>query len=166
MVVVSHRIFIGMGSNVDAHFYINQGIEELKALFGDIAISDVYESESVGFDGDNFLNLVVQAQTHLSVEAVVAQLKAIERRQGRPDNARKFSPRTLDLDLLLYDQEICLHPVQLPRAEIMTNAFVLLPLADMAPDLQHPVAKQTMATLWQQYSKQQQLWKVELNRTI
>ena len=84
------------------------------------------------------------ATTNMALVDVCALLKQIERDNGRQANDKKFSPRTLDLDLLFYDDVICESPAQLPRDEITKNAFVLQPLAEVAPDFYHPVAKQTI----------------------
>ncbi|MCH1918469.1 2-amino-4-hydroxy-6-hydroxymethyldihydropteridine diphosphokinase [Shewanella sp. A3A] len=155
------KIYISIGSNIEPHRYIRLAIKELTQLLGPLALSSVYESEAVGFNGDNFLNMVVAADTDLAVDELVHQFKQIERRNGRAANAQKFAPRTLDLDLLLYDNQVISSPVVLPRAEILTNAFVLWPLAELAPQLQHPTTAMSYQTLWQQYDKsQQRLWPI------
>jgi len=129
--------------------------------FGDLELSRVFESESVGFSGDNFYNLVVKAHTPLSVAQVCEALKAIEQECGRQRQSEKFSPRTLDLDLLTFDKVVCTHPVILPREEITYNAFVLQPMADLVPNEKHPVTQQSYAEMWQQYDKtKQHLWPV------
>jgi 2-amino-4-hydroxy-6-hydroxymethyldihydropteridine diphosphokinase len=115
----------------------------------------------VGFAGGNFYNLVVELKTDLTAAALIARLKAIEIEHGRAENAPKFAPRTLDLDLLLYDQLVD-ENINLPRAEITENAFVLKPLAELAPHLKHPVLDETYQTLWASYPKEKQkLWKIE-----
>jgi 2-amino-4-hydroxy-6-hydroxymethyldihydropteridine diphosphokinase len=116
----------------------------------------------VGFEGDNFLNLVAGLDTDQEVHDVNRQLHAIEDAHGRQRNGPRFSPRTLDLDLLLYDDLILSEDkLQLPRDEITHNAFVLRPLADIAPDLRHPVTGQTMAELWQAFDQtSQRLWPI------
>lgn len=158
------QIFISIGSNINKEHYVRAAIVELTALFGPLVISNVYESEPVGFTGNNFYNLVVGANTHLSLENVCKILKDIEKNHGRTESDKKFAPRTLDLDLLVYDDIICQSPAQLPRDEITKNAFVLWPFAEVAAGFVHPVEQQTIATLWRQYDKSQQhLWKVEFN---
>ena len=136
---------------------------DMRACFSAVQQSSLYESQAVGFDGDNFINLVVSAQTDKSIEAVVDCLHEIEARHGRDRLGPKFSSRTLDLDLLLYDDIVCKeHGIHVPREEILYNAFVLYPLAEIAPDLKHPTEQQTMAQLWQQFDKgKQKIWKVE-----
>ena len=156
------RIFISIGSNIEAEHYFNAALKALSTSFSNLCLSSVFESEAVGFDGSNFLNMVVAADTQLDIAQVVAVFKRIEQDNGRKVGAKKFSPRTLDLDLLLYDDCVVSAPVELPRAEITTNAFVLWPLAEIAPNLAHPVEQQTYQTLWDNYDKsQQKLWPIE-----
>lgn len=145
------RIYIGAGSNIDREYYIRAGWLALQQVFPLCVCSAVYESAAVGFPGDPFYNCVIEAETSLSVTDVAAALRQIEFAHGRPLDARKFSGRTLDLDLLAYDQVIMATPVQLPRYEIQTNAFVLRPFAELAPSWCHPVLGVTLAELWQRY---------------
>ncbi|WP_416305508.1 2-amino-4-hydroxy-6-hydroxymethyldihydropteridine diphosphokinase [Neptunicella sp. SCSIO 80796] len=160
------QIYISLGSNIERHQHITAGLDALEQAFSTIQISSVYESEAVGFAGSHFYNLVAAASTSMSAEQVVQVLKQIEDNNGRVRGGKKFSPRTLDLDLLLYDDLVCEQPVQLPRNEILFNAFVLLPLAEIAADSIHPIKQVNYATLWQQYDKSQQnLWPVEFKWT-
>lgn len=155
------RIYISLGSNIEPSRYLKAGLLSLREHFGPLQLSSMYESEAVGFNGRNFLNMVACAQTHLNIAEVVAQFKQIEQNHGRLVGAKKFSPRTLDIDLLLYDDVVCHTPVVLPRAEIVTNAFVLWPLAEIAPDLVHPLQQKTYAAMWDEYDKaSQKLWPV------
>ncbi len=155
------EVFIGIGSSINRQQSIEKGLLSLQQQFGELRASAIYESEAIGFDGDNFYNLVVQLRTDLSVSELISCLKKIERDNGRPENAIKFAPRTLDLDLLLYDQVIDLS-IDLPRQEITKNAFVLRPLAELAPELLHPVLGQSYLSLWQDYPQQKQkLWPVK-----
>jgi 2-amino-4-hydroxy-6-hydroxymethyldihydropteridine diphosphokinase len=149
-------IYIGVGSNIDREHYVHCGVQALAASFSGIRLSTVYESQAVGFQGDNFYNLVVEARTEQTVEQVLATLKHIEFAHGRPLDARKFSARTLDLDLLCYDQLLQDAPVELPRAEILTNAFVLRPLAELNPALIHPRVGVSLAELWNGYDASRQ----------
>lgn len=157
-----HCIFISVGSNINREKHIKSGLHAMHDIFGAMRLSAVYESESVGFKGSNFYNLVVQASTSLGVVEVVQILKQIERNNLRSHGGKKFSPRTLDLDLLIYDQLITSSPVELPRGEILYNAFVLQPLAEIAPLLIHPINGETYQALWQKYDKStQHLWPIE-----
>jgi 2-amino-4-hydroxy-6-hydroxymethyldihydropteridine diphosphokinase len=158
------RIYISIGSNIEAEQHLRQAIAELRRHYGELQLSSVYESESIGFHGDNFLNMVVGLDTDENVHNVVQTLRQIEDRHGRLRSGPRFSARTLDLDLLLYDDLVMKeNDLELPRGEITQNAFVLWPLAELAPDLVHPVAQQTMASLWQGFDKDsQKLWRIPL----
>ena len=144
-------IYIGVGSKIEPMRHVPLGIQALTAEFSALRLSTVYESAAVGFSGANFYNLVAEAQTERSVEQVVATLKRLEFAHGRAVDARKFSSRTLDLDLLSYDQQVLDSPTVLPRAEILTSAFVLRPFSELNPDFWHPVVGMTLASLWQRY---------------
>ncbi|MGL5358822.1 MAG: 2-amino-4-hydroxy-6-hydroxymethyldihydropteridine diphosphokinase [Shewanella sp.] len=155
------RIYISLGSNIEPVQHLQSGLLALRRGFGPLELSSMYASQAVGFNGADFLNMVASAETSWDIAEVVARLKLIEREHGRTLGAKKFSPRTLDLDLLLYDDLVCDTPVALPRAEILSNAFVLWPLAELSPTLNHPLAQQTYGQLWQQYDKNsQRLWPV------
>jgi 2-amino-4-hydroxy-6-hydroxymethyldihydropteridine diphosphokinase len=157
------QVFIGMGASINKLASINAGLASLQEEFGELQISPLYESEAVGFIGDTFYNLVVALTTELTVETLISRLKAIEIKHGRAENAVKYSPRTLDLDLLLYDHLID-KEINIPRAEITENAFVLKPLAELAPSLKHPVLNETYLQLWDNYPKEKQkLWKIKHN---
>ncbi len=157
-------IYISVGSNINAEYHVCAGINALREMYGAITTSIVYESDAVGFDGDNFYNLVVKAIVDETVETVVSNLRKIEDNFNRDRSGPKFSSRTLDLDLLLYDDLILNQPhLELPRAEITKNAFVLLPLSELAADVLHPIEKKSIGQLWQEYDKEsQQLWPIEI----
>ena len=147
------QIYISLGTNIQRDHYLTQGLHALTRQFGTLELSSLYESEAVGFQGDNFYNMVIGVQTSLSVKQVATILRDIEFAHGRSPNAQKFSSRTLDLDLLLYDDLILTDPVQIPRDEITKNAFVLWPLAELAPELKHPQLQQSYQQLWQCYDR-------------
>lgn len=156
-------VYLGLGSNKNAHHYLDRALTALHASFGELRISPVYESESVGFKGSNFFNLAVAVDTALSVGELLRELRAIENANDRDRSAPKFSSRTLDIDILLYgDRTGECEGVTLPRQEILDNAFVLLPLCELAPELVHPVKQQTLAALWAEYDKtRQRLWRTD-----
>ena len=95
-------IYISIGSNINPLHYIQLALNDLQQHFGEIRNSRLYESQAVGFDGENFINLVSAAQTDLPVAEVVKVLHKIEDQHGRDRRGPKFSSRTIDLDLLLY----------------------------------------------------------------
>lgn len=156
------RVYVSIGSNIDRERYITAALDALDAWFDELLVSSVYESESVGFDGSPFYNLVVGVDTDLTVAELSVRFKQLEADNGRRRNAPKFSARTLDLDILTYDNRIgSVDGVELPRGEILKNAFVLLPLAEIAPADVHPVCGQRYEDLWRAYDRDQKLWPVD-----
>lgn len=155
-------VYLSLGSNIDREKNLGAGLDALVAAFGDLRMSQVYESEAVGFDGDNFYNLVAAIETSLPVGELALLLRTIEDANGRLRSGPKFSARTLDIDILTYDDltgEV--DGVKLPRGEILKNAFVLLPLSELAPDLVHPVQGKSYQQLWEEYDQaSQKLWPV------
>jgi 2-amino-4-hydroxy-6-hydroxymethyldihydropteridine diphosphokinase len=143
------RVFLGVGSNIDRERCIAAGLDALQALFQQLALSPVYDSPAIGFEGQPFLNLVVGVQTPLPLLDMAPQLRHIEVEFGRPANATRFSPRHLDIDILTYDDVVgTFGGVMLPRDEILDRAFVLRPLAELSPDSLHPVLKRSYRALW------------------
>ena len=147
-------IYISLGSNIDREVNTRAGVAALKQAFGNLTLSSVYESEAVGFDGDAFYNMVITCEVDKLVHDSNQVLRDIEDANGRDRSGPKFSSRTLDLDLLLYDELILdENGLVLPRGEILKNAFVLWPLAEIAPDLVHPEVGISYAELWARFDK-------------
>lgn len=149
-----NRGYISVGSNIDKERNILTSLRALALFFGDLIISNTYESEPVGFSGDTFYNLIVGFDSELDVKTIAKQLRQIEQDQGRTRDCKKFSDRTLDLDLILYgDLVISDGRLQIPRDEIEKYAFVLEPLAEIAPDRKHPVSHLSFGELWDKFDK-------------
>ena len=144
--------YLGLGSNVDAPGHIRTGIRALQAAFGHVRLSPAYLTAAVGFDGEDFINLAAEVETSLQPIELKQFLNNLEDCHGRLRDVPKFSDRTLDIDILLYDDLFLLSPVlEIPRREIMKFAHVLKPLADLAPDLLHPVCRKTISEIWKNY---------------
>lgn len=158
------KVYVSIGSNIEPLSHIRAGLADMRQQFGTLILSSVYESEAVGFEGDHFYNLVAGFDTNMDVHTVARTLRIIEQNNGRQRTSNRFSARTLDLDVLLYDDLVLKDDeVEIPRDEIMKYAFVLLPLAEIAPAVKHPVSGQSLADLAQTVDiKGQTLWQVEV----
>jgi 2-amino-4-hydroxy-6-hydroxymethyldihydropteridine diphosphokinase len=156
-------VYVSIGSNIDRYRRIGACLDALALQFGALVLSPVYESESVGFSGDPFLNLVARFHCSLPVGALSVALRQIEYDNGRRRQGPKFSARAMDIDILTYDQCVgIIDGVELPRGEITENAFVLQPLTDIAADEQHPQLRRSYAALWRDYDQSSQaLWPVD-----
>ena len=143
-----HRAYLSLGSNIEPVRHLGAAIDELRARFGAIVVSPVYRSAAVGFEGPAFLNLAVGIDTDLDPAALDAWLHALEDRHGRRHDGPRYSSRTLDVDIVLFDDRIVRGPghLEIPRAEL-AEAFVLVPLADIAPNARDPVSGRTVAEL-------------------
>lgn len=141
--------WLGLGSNVNADENIRASIAELKDRFENVELSPVYASASVGFDGDDFINLVARVETTVQPLELRQYLRDLEDRYGRKRDVPKFSDRVLDIDILLYDDLVVYSPLlEIPRAEILKFSHVLKPLADLDPELLHPSEQKAMADIW------------------
>ena len=144
------QCFVSVGSNIDKEKNIVAGLKSLRETFGKLTVSPIYQTAAVGFSGEDFYNFVVGFDSDLSAQEIFATLRELEFKHGRAKNSQKFSPRTLDLDLLLYgDERVENETLTLPREDIEKYLFVLQPLADIAPNLQHPILKKTYAEMFE-----------------
>jgi len=155
-------VYLSLGSNIDREIHILAALERLNHLFAPLQCSSVYESHAVGFEGENFLNMIVCFYTELAVGPLVHLLRQLEEDNGRDRQAPRFSARTLDVDVLMYDQCVgCIDGVKLPRDEITQHAFVLKPLAELIPDTLHPEIQKSYRDLWENFDQgSQALWPV------
>ena len=142
--------WLGLGSNVNAETHIRAGIHELVEKFDNVSLSPAYTSTSVGFEGDDFINLVARIETEMHPVELRQYLRDLEDRYGRKRDVPKFSDRSLDIDILLYDDLVLRSPVlEIPRAEILKFSHVLKPLADLEPKLIHPTELRSMSEIWE-----------------
>lgn len=157
-------ITLSLGSNQQPRHHLTRALDALVTHFGELTLSPVYESEAVGFDGDNFLNMAVALHTDMPLWSIRDVLKAIEDQNGRDRSQKRFSGRTLDIDILTCDeQQGEFDGIVLPRPEITENAFVLKPLADICPSLIDPISGQSYAELWATYDRPQRLWPIDFS---
>lgn len=148
------RVLLSLGSNEAPRDHLARALDELGARFGAIRVSTVYRTAAVGFDGPDFLNLAVALDTGMAPAALDAWLHALEDAHGRRRDVPRYSSRPLDIDIVLYDAQIVHGPghLEIPRAELLTQAFVLGPAAEIAPDAVHPVLGSTLDALWRAFA--------------
>jgi 2-amino-4-hydroxy-6-hydroxymethyldihydropteridine diphosphokinase len=141
--------YVSIGSNIDREANIVSAVAALRARFGALQLSRVYDSPAVGFDGADFFNLVAGFQTSETASELVDALRDIERRHGRRRDGDSFDDRTLDIDLLLYGNMVSELPgLVLPRDEITDQPHVLKPLLDVLPDGVDPRSGERLTFLW------------------
>jgi 2-amino-4-hydroxy-6-hydroxymethyldihydropteridine diphosphokinase len=144
------KALLSLGSNLEPERHLAAAVAELRARFGAVALSPVYRTPAVGFEGPDFLNLAAIIESDLEPGALDAWLHALEDRHGRRRDVPRFASRTLDVDLVLYDDRVLRGPgnLELPRGELAKHAFVLKPCVDLAPEWTHPTLGRTLAELW------------------
>lgn len=147
------KAFIGLGSNLgDREASLRQALEHLAQAPETVVVraSSLYDTEPVGIeDQPHFLNAVAQLDTQLTPRQLLWNLMLIERRLGRV-RSQRWGPRTIDLDLLLYEDAILEDDdLQVPHPELSKRSFVLVPLVELEPLLVHPVTGETMLALLQ-----------------
>ena len=156
-------VYLSIGSNIDREASVRKCLSMLRTEFGVCRWSEVYESAPVGFDGDPFWNLVVAVESELPLDKLRERLRAIEHACGRERQACSMS-RTMDIDLLLYGDMVA---NAVPRDEIERYAFVLRPLAELAPDVCHPLSGVSMRALWESFdASREHLSRVEIELAV
>lgn len=143
------RAYLSLGSNIEPVRHLRSAFAALRERFGKVRVSPVYRTPAVGFDGDDFLNAAAILETDLDPHALNDWLHALEDAHGRDRSGPRFGPRPLDIDIVFYDDLTLDGPghLQIPRDELK-HAFVLKPLADLAPDYVHPRIGRSLAALW------------------
>jgi 2-amino-4-hydroxy-6-hydroxymethyldihydropteridine diphosphokinase len=151
---MSSRVYVAIGSNIQPEENISKAAHELARLFPGARFSSWYRNRAVGFEGDDFVNGVVGFSTDLPLRSVIEQLHSVEALCGRPRNAPRWAPRSMDLDVLLYDNVVCAEPsMTLPRPDLLKRPYMLGPLAEIAPEVMHPTAGLTIGELWQRFDR-------------
>ncbi|MEI6459010.1 MAG: 2-amino-4-hydroxy-6-hydroxymethyldihydropteridine diphosphokinase [Pseudomonadota bacterium] len=142
-------VYVAAGSNVEPEANLTVALAALRGHFPDLQVSRAYANRAVGFEGPDFINLVAAFSTDLSLPDVLAVLHAVESACGRGRTAPKWAPRRMDLDLLLFGDLVGeFSGATLPRPDLLRRAFMLGPLAEIAPLVRHPVLHQHIADLW------------------
>ncbi|NIB43511.1 2-amino-4-hydroxy-6-hydroxymethyldihydropteridine diphosphokinase [Pseudomaricurvus alkylphenolicus] len=158
-------VYVGIGSNLNRESNIKTAKTHIEDNFEVTNLSSVYESEAEGFSGNRFLNIVVEINTNLDKKDLISRLRKIEFDCGRKESDRKYANRSIDIDLLTYgDQVDASGGVCIPRKDILRYAFVLAPLAEVAPNGIHPVTMDTYDRLWSKNrARMQSTWIIDFN---
>lgn len=143
------QVLLSLGSNIEPERHLRAALGELRAVFGTVDVSPSYRTPAVGFDGAVFLNNAVAIRTDMPLPALQAWLHALEDRHGRRRDGPRLADRTLDVDVVFYGDCVLREGdrVRVPRPELK-HAFVLKPMADIAPDFIDPLSGRTLADLW------------------
>ena len=142
-------LVLSLGSNIQRRKHMRYALRELTRCFGELLQSPLYQSRSVGFDGPDFYNMVVAVETPKALEEVVDAVREIERQAGRVRGEKRFESRSIDIDVLLYGAaNLRARGWDIPREEIEHAAYVLRPLADLLPDMHHPVSHECFSAMW------------------
>jgi 2-amino-4-hydroxy-6-hydroxymethyldihydropteridine diphosphokinase len=150
------RAYLSLGSNVDPERHLAQAVDELRERFGGVVVSGFLRTPAVGFDGPDFINAAAIVETDLPIVELDAWLHALEDAHGRRRDVPRFSDRPLDIDIVFYDDLVFRGPgnLQVPRPELQ-HAFVLQPLAEIAPGFRDPASGKTLAQLWDEMRQAQ-----------
>ena len=159
------QVYVSIGSNIDRENNFRKALSCLMDRYQSLQMSTVYESKAVGFEGENFFNQVIGFKTEDPPEQVASTLREIESELGRVRGEKKFTSRTVDLDLLLHDDLIeQANTFSVPRAEIKEQAYVLQPLAEIAGDRRHPMTGERFRDLWEAFDKSTlEIWPVDFS---
>jgi 2-amino-4-hydroxy-6-hydroxymethyldihydropteridine diphosphokinase len=148
------QVYVAAGSNVAPEENLGRAVQLLEREFPGVRFSPWYRNRAVGFEGDDFINLVAGFHTSLPVHEVVRRLQAIEAACGRERGAPRWAPRSMDLDVLLYGDLVCEEPgLKLPRPDLLKRPYMLGPLAALAPELLHPTEKVSIGELWRRFDQ-------------
>ena len=144
------KAYLSLGSNIAPAGNLSRALKALRERFVGVQASPVYRTGAVGFDGADFLNAAAVMESDLDVHALNDWLHALEDAHGRDRSGPRFNDRTLDIDIVFYDDLVLegAGNLQIPRDELR-HAFVLKPLADIAPAFRDPVSGKTLAVLWE-----------------
>jgi 2-amino-4-hydroxy-6-hydroxymethyldihydropteridine diphosphokinase len=148
------RVFVAAGSNVEPEKNLGRACAEIAHTWPDAYFSRAWRNAAVGFEGPDFINLVVGFSAAQPLHFVIEKLRGIETNCGRPRYAPKWASRTMDLDVLLFGDRVeKTTDYTLPRPDLLKRPYMLGPLAEIAPDFTHPTAHKTIGELWTEFDR-------------
>jgi 2-amino-4-hydroxy-6-hydroxymethyldihydropteridine diphosphokinase len=146
------RVYVAAGSNVEPEKNLVRACREIAAIWPDAIFSRVYRNRAVGFEGPDFLNMVIGFNAGEPIATVIARLREIEILCGRPRNSPKWASRAMDLDVLLFGERVeKTADYTVPRPDLIKRPYMLGPMAELAPDVMHPTANKTIGELWREF---------------
>jgi 2-amino-4-hydroxy-6-hydroxymethyldihydropteridine diphosphokinase len=147
-------VFVAAGSNVEPVANLRRALDELGRHYPGLRCSRAYRNRALGFEGEDFVNLVLGFETDDGVQQVIGRLQQAEAACGRARNDPRWAPRSMDLDILLYGDLVCKEPgLELPRPDLVRRAYMLGPMAELAAGVVHPVLGSTMGELWSAFDR-------------
>jgi 2-amino-4-hydroxy-6-hydroxymethyldihydropteridine diphosphokinase len=149
------RVFVAAGSNLEPEKHLARACAEVRASWPDAVFSRAFRNVAVGFDGPDFINLVMGFSTAQPLDEVITRLRAIETLCGRPRHAPKWASRSMDLDVLLFGDRVeKTSDYTLPRPDLIKRPYMLGPMAEIAPEVVHPTAGKTIGQLWREFDRE------------
>jgi 2-amino-4-hydroxy-6-hydroxymethyldihydropteridine diphosphokinase len=148
------KVFVAAGSNVEPEKNLARACGEIARHWEDARFSRAFRNKAVGFEGPDFINMVVEFHTAESIDVVLARLRDIEVLCGRARNSPKWASRAMDLDILLFGARIeKTDDYTVPRPDLLKRPYMLGPMAELAPGVVHPVEQKTIGELWQEFDR-------------
>ncbi len=148
------RVYIAIGGNVEPERWFPVAARELKRRYPGVRFSSCYRNPAFGFEGADFLNAVAGFDTARSPEEVLSDCHEVEAICGRRRDDPKWAPRVMDVDLLLHGETIAETPTyRLPRPDLLQRCYMLGPLAEIAPEVRHPVTGRTIGEHWRELAR-------------
>jgi len=158
------EVLVAAGSNVRPREHLRRAVAMMREVWPDLRLSGAYRNKAVGFEGEDFINLVAGFSTAQPLPELLAELHRIESACGRPRAAPKWAPRSMDLDVLVYGDTVGEFPgAVLPRRDLLRRPYMLGPAAEVAPAFVHPTEHRTLAELWAAFDTEgHEMWPVSL----
>jgi len=151
---MSTTVFVAIGSNIEPQMRLQQAARALKQHFAGARFSGCYRNRAFGFEGADFLNAVAGFDTQLPIRELLLTLRGIEAQCGRGSADSKWQARAMDLDLLLYGQAVERGAdYSVPRPDLTRRAYMLGPLAELAPQWRYPPDGPTIGELWERFAR-------------
>jgi 2-amino-4-hydroxy-6-hydroxymethyldihydropteridine diphosphokinase len=147
-------VYVAAGSNVEPEKNLARACREIARTWPDAVFSHAYRNKAVGFEGPDFINLVLGFQSDDPIEKVLVRLRDIEVICGRPRNSPKWASRAMDLDVLLFGARVeKTDDYTVPRPDLLKRPYMLGPMAEIAPSVVHPTAHKTIGELWREFDR-------------